>query len=177
MTYCCAECQITFSRKDKARSVNAFCSRSCSASYNNRKKPKRARLRQDSCCFSCGKGTLNRRFCNLECFHRLRADTKIASWLLGQETRISSYQRDVIRSWLLKDQLEKCALCAQPGNWNGKPLFFVLDHINGDYTDNNRTNLRLICHNCDSQLSTYKGRNRGFGRHVRRQRYADNKSF
>lgn len=177
MTYCCAECQTTFSRKDRARSVNAFCSRSCAASYNNRKKPKRARSRPDSSCVSCGKSTHNRRFCNLVCFHKLRADTKIANWLSGRETRVTSHQRDAVRSWLLKDQLETCALCAQSGSWNGKPLLFVLDHINGNYTDNSRTNLRLICHNCDSQLPTYKGRNRGFGRHIRRQRYADNKSF
>lgn len=177
MTYCCAECQITFSRKDKARSKNAFCSRSCAASYNNRKKPKRARRRQDFCCVSCGQRTHNRKFCSSECFQSFRANIRITDWLSGHKTHISSKQDDVIRSWLLKDQSEKCAVCAQPGSWNGQPLFFVLDHINGNYTDNSRINLRLICHNCDSQLPTYKGRNRGFGRYVRRQRYANNKSF
>jgi hypothetical protein len=39
-----------------------------------------------------------------------------------------------------------------------------------------RENLRLICPNCDSQLPTFKMRNRGRGRHSRRQRYADGKS-
>lgn len=61
--------------------------------------------------------------------------------------------------------------------WLDPPLAFVLDHIDGDPTNNRRESLRLICPNCDSQLATYKGRNRGKGRHYRRQRYADGKSF
>lgn len=34
-----------------------------------------------------------------------------------------------------------------------------------------------ICPNCDSQLPTFKARNRGKGRAWRRQRYADGKSY
>ena len=40
-----------------------------------------------------------------------------------------------------------------------------------------RENLRLVCPNCDSQLPTYKSRNRGSGRHSRRQRYRDGQSY
>lgn len=53
----------------------------------------------------------------------------------------------------------------------------VIDHINGDATDNRRENLRLLCPNCDSQLPTFKSRNRGFGRHYRSQRYASGQSY
>jgi hypothetical protein len=53
----------------------------------------------------------------------------------------------------------------------------VLDHIDGNPTNNCRENLRLVCPNCDSQLATYKSRNRGNGRHYRRQRYADGQSY
>lgn len=59
----------------------------------------------------------------------------------------------------------------------GSPLFLVLDHIDGDASNNRRGNLRLICPNCDSQLPTYKARNRGRGRHSRRQRYANGQSY
>jgi hypothetical protein len=57
------------------------------------------------------------------------------------------------------------------------PLALVLDHIDGDPTNNRRENLRLICLNCDSRLPTYKSRNRGRGAHYRRRRYADGQSY
>ena len=44
--------------------------------------------------------------------------------------------------------------------WNGKPLVFIMDHIDGDASNNRWENLRCICHNCDSQLDTYKSKNK-----------------
>lgn len=41
-----------------------------------------------------------------------------------------------------------------------KSLVFVLDHIDGDAANNKRDNLRLICPNCDSQLETFKSKNK-----------------
>jgi 5-methylcytosine-specific restriction endonuclease McrA len=40
-------------------------------------------------------------------------------------------------------------------------LVLVLDHINGDRSDNRITNLRLLCPNCNSQQNTFAGRNKG----------------
>lgn len=50
------------------------------------------------------------------------------------------------------------------GIWNNKPLVFILDHIDGHANNNTRTNLRLICPNCDSQLDTYKSKNKNSDR-------------
>jgi hypothetical protein len=45
--------------------------------------------------------------------------------------------------------------------WNGKPLLPTLDHIDGNKQNNLPSNLRLLCPNCDSQLPTRGGKNRG----------------
>ena len=43
---------------------------------------------------------------------------------------------------------------------NNKPLVFVLDHIDGDAANNHFENLRMVCPNCDSQLPTFKSKNK-----------------
>jgi hypothetical protein len=54
-----------------------------------------------------------------------------------------------------------CSVCGLKPKWNGKPLVLVLDHINGLYYDYRLENLRLVCPNCNSQLDTHSGRNKG----------------
>lgn len=60
----------------------------------------------------------------------------------------------------MKEQDNKCAICGCEPIWNSKPLVFVLDHIDGDASNNRRENLRMICPNCDSQLPTFKSKNK-----------------
>ena len=45
--------------------------------------------------------------------------------------------------------------------WLDKELRMVLDHINGNKCDDSPQNLRYVCPNCDSQLSTRGGKNIG----------------
>lgn len=51
-----------------------------------------------------------------------------------------------------------CAICGNPGNWNGKKLTLTLDHIDGDHYNNTLENLRILCPNCHSQTSTFCGK-------------------
>jgi len=48
--------------------------------------------------------------------------------------------------------------------WNDKSLVFILDHIDGNADNNERSNLRLVCPNCDSQLATFKSKNKDSAR-------------
>jgi hypothetical protein len=54
-----------------------------------------------------------------------------------------------------------CQFHTGPLVWNGQPLKLTLDHANGVNSDNRPENLRLLCPNCDSQLATRGGGNKG----------------
>ncbi len=56
---------------------------------------------------------------------------------------------------------EGCMFHGKELLWNGKALKPILDHINGNRNDNRPENLRYLCPNCDSQLSTRGGGNKG----------------
>lgn len=47
-----------------------------------------------------------------------------------------------------------CDSCGLPPEWHGRPLTLILDHVNGNNTDNRLENLHWVCPNCNSQLST-----------------------
>lgn len=74
----------------------------------------------------------------------------------------SKHSRHVAKLHLIKLGYtpNKCEICRIPAIWQGKPLTLRLDHINGINNDHRIENLRWICPNCDSQLSTYAGRNK-----------------
>jgi hypothetical protein len=69
-----------------------------------------------------------------------------------------------------------CSVC-NITEWNNKPISMELEHINGNSDDNTLENCCLICPNCHSQTSTYKAKNKGNGRHTRRLRYQEGKSY
>ena len=72
---------------------------------------------------------------------------------------IRSHSR--FKASLLKEEklINKCAICNMNPEWNNKPLTLQLDHIDGNHSNNNLNNLRLLCPNCHSQTDTYTGRN------------------
>lgn len=74
----------------------------------------------------------------------------------------STYRRAGIKERILKYKMfeYKCSICCSPPEWLGKPMVLILDHINGVNNDNRIENLRFVCSNCDSQLPTYKSKNR-----------------
>ena len=55
----------------------------------------------------------------------------------------------------------ECSICGIDPKWNDKPLILELNHIDGDTTNNERRNLRIVCPNCHSQTPTFRGRQNG----------------
>ncbi|WP_327095186.1 HNH endonuclease [Nocardia vinacea] len=116
-------------------------------------------------------------YCSLGCQQATQRKALTERWLHTGEARVRGHQGHYLRDYLTDAQSHRCAICGIRSEWRGRPLAFILDHIDGDPTHNRRENLRLICPNCDSQLPTYKSRNRGNGRHSRRGRYANGQSY
>ena len=168
----CLKCGTTFSYA-KARPRN-FCDKSCSASYSNTLYPKRTKGAPNQCCF-CGVETHNPKYCSSKCAAANKQAETLNNFLNGEINYLPNTPS--IYEHFLSEQGEKCAICEMEPFWNGNPLKLIKDHIDGNSENNNPSNIRLVCPNCDSQLPTYKAKNKGNGRHYRRQRYAEGKSF
>lgn len=73
----------------------------------------------------------------------------------------SSFQSFKLKNRLLAAGLFEpvCSICKLK-KWLEKPIPLELDHMNGNNTDNRIENLRLLCPNCHSTTSTYRGKNK-----------------
>ena len=70
------------------------------------------------------------------------------------------YQSNKLRKRLLREGLlePQCSSCGGR-EWLGRAIPLELDHKDGDASNNELENLRLICPNCHALTDTYRGRN------------------
>ena len=59
-----------------------------------------------------------------------------------------------LRRAMIEDGVEPiCAICGID-KWLGNDIILDIDHVNGDWHDNRRNNLRFLCPNCHRQTET-----------------------
>lgn len=76
---------------------------------------------------------------------------------LSNKFPIQSYK---LKKRLLKEKIFKktCHNC-NLSEWLENPIPLELDHIDGNYQNNNLSNLRLLCPNCHALTPTYRAKN------------------
>jgi hypothetical protein len=82
----------------------------------------------------------------------------------GEYKKFSEFHiRTLIKKYLIQTKGHQCMMCGL-SEWMGVRIPIVCDHIDGNSKNNDLSNFRIICNNCDSILPTFKGKNRGNGR-------------
>jgi hypothetical protein len=120
-------------------------------------------------CLHCGELQVKKhpgKFCSNRCQHLYHCHKKVADGTASART-VKLY---------LTNRRYQCAKCGI-NSWNGQRLTLELEHIDGNSDNNQLDNVCLLCSNCHSQTPTYKAKNKGKGRHARKQRYRDGKSY
>lgn len=164
-------CQYCGKQLDSKSSQIKFCSNRCAAkAFNEPRKIKKF-------CPVCDEVVKNgaKTYCSYKCGIEHSFNERVFNWI--EKTIIYRNSSDWMKRYILKEQDNKCFICSLSNEWNGSNLVFILDHIDGNSENNFRDNLRCVCPNCDSQLPTYKSKNKGNGRFSRRKRYKERKSY
>lgn len=178
----CLNCDNKFDISTLNTKERKFCSNSCSASFNNKLRIKK--VKKVKKCLNCDNKVKNNWHKNIFCSNKCHSDyvylKYISDWKEGKvdgksgEYGVSKH----IRKYLFRKYDNSCSKCG----WSEINLFtnkipLELEHIDGDSTNNKEENLELLCPNCHSLTKTYKGANRGNGRHNRMKRYYEGKSY
>ena len=169
----CRECSAPLSYEDSKRK-KSYCNSSCSASYNNKRRAKtlEERLVKDCKNPKCNERIARRRsYCSNAC---QGIHTRIKAMKTANETGVGT--APTFKRLLLEQRGHKCWDCGIE-EWLGNPAPLELEHIDGNSENNSLDNLKILCCNCHALTPTYKSRNIGNGRHYRRERYREGKSF
>lgn len=113
-------------------------------------------------CKNCNAETSNSRFCSIKCQHDFEFKTKvneIDSAGVFPVAFNNEVNRRFVRRYLEYKYGHKCSICGID-KWNNQDIVLIVDHIDGDSTNLKISNYRLVCPNCDSQLPTFKRKNK-----------------
>lgn len=162
----CKQCNKSFMvKKKQILKTGNFCSSSCSATWNNKKRCKK----KYHCLYCLAELNHNKKFCSYICKSELTYINHIANWKTGKISgnaglgKLSKH----VRRYMIQKSNNQCSSCGfnTPHPVSGEPPLQV-DHKDGDWANNQEKNLRVLCPNCHALTKTFGGRNHGNGRHT-----------
>lgn len=200
----CLECKSKIITRE--RENRKFCNSSCSALFNNRLRPKTEKIKEQKirikethcvkclqelekhqykyCSSKCAGGNnkkkvqkfcknckkeCNKTYCSTECNFQLKRKVKVEQCLANTK---------ILKRYLIDLYGAKCMECGwDKKNEHTGNVPIELEHIDGNNTNNELTNLKLLCPNCHSLTATYKGANIGKGPVSRMKRYYAGKTY
>lgn len=174
----CKHCNTEF--KSLISEHRKFCTSSCNTTYHNLGRNRHTSEIKNFCeifyCEYCKNvhRYKKQKFCSSTCSGQHRKEKMFELIKNGDKNQTSkSYKKYLIHTYG-----EKCMNCG----WNKKNIYsnkipIELEHKDGNSENNSLDNLELLCPNCHSLTKTYKALNIGNGRHSRRERYKNGKSF
>ena len=124
-------------------------------------------------CRNCNKEIKNKnKYCSVKCQKEYEYMNFIKKWKEGETSGMrGEYQLSMhIKTYLLEKYNNQCARCGwgETNQYTGKiPL--EIEHIDGNYKNNKEENLIVLCPNCHSLTSTFKGANYNHGRKTRKK--------
>ena len=130
--------------------------------FHSKKGTNNTKNKGNNICIICGKESQyrsNKKLCSNQCNSIYQHRIAYLAFLNNNENYSrGNYTPKCFKDFFLEEQGNKCAICGVKPIWNNRKIIFVLDHIDGDASNNKRENLRLICPNCDSQTDTFKSK-------------------
>lgn len=114
----------------------------------------------------------NSKYCSIKCQKEYEYKNYIKKWKKGLVSGMrGKYQISLhIKRYIFEKYKYKCSICGwNEVNKHTGLLPLEIEHIDGNFENNCEKNLTLLCPNCHSLTSTYKGANLNHGRKSRKK--------
>jgi hypothetical protein len=148
----CPKCKTSHNKS------GTFCSRSCANSrvFSEESKLKKS-IAQKRYWDNLSESEKNKK---REVYHNTVKGQRQAyiEYIFSQEWDYLGVQAKRLR--VILEQDGKCNKCGRT-HWIDEPITLEYEHINGNKTDNARSNVEALCPNCHSLTKTWRGRKNG----------------
>lgn len=175
--FCGTELYVKPSRLKRSKSGIIFCSKEhqnlaaqqdSGVTYSHGPKPGQGFTHRNCCSYKdCTRQTKNK-YC-----YKHEVQNKIERWLSGDISVSWSGKAKEPAGWVKKYLLEvrgdKCEVCGWDEKAPDGRSIIQMDHIDGNYLNNEPSNLKLLCPNHHAMTPTYGSLNNGNGRKHRRK--------